>query len=157
MTPYAGANRIRFYGTLSACTLCGQAPRSSVESSDVEREVESSGHDTGIARSDTSDSRLEDSGVIEFTLYVAGDTYRSQRAIANLRRMGDERLAGNYRLSVVDVAVDPASAERERILATPTLIKHAPPPMRRVMGDLVDFEQVMAALSLPSNGDSPHE
>jgi circadian clock protein KaiB len=91
--------------------------------------------------------------VIHFVLYVAGDTYRSQRAIANLRRLAEERLAGQYELAIVDVRNDPASAERDRILTTPTLIKRSPAPVRRVTGDLVDFEQVLIALSLLSESE----
>jgi circadian clock protein KaiB len=86
--------------------------------------------------------------LIRFTLYVAGDSYRSQRAVANLRRLGEERLDGAYELSVVDVQQDPESTERERILTTPTLIKRSPGPARRVTGDLTDFEQIIIALSL---------
>jgi circadian clock protein KaiB len=92
--------------------------------------------------------------VYQFVLYVAGDTHRSQRAIANLRRLGEERLAGKFALSIVDVRNDPASAERERILTTPTLIKQSPLPVRRVTGDLSDFEQVLIALSLSIEGEA---
>lgn len=91
--------------------------------------------------------------MVTFVLYIAGDSYRSQRAIANLRRLGDERLAGKYDLTIVDVRADPASAERDRILTTPTLIKQSPAPSRRVTGDLGDFEQVMLALSLFTGSD----
>jgi len=91
--------------------------------------------------------------VNRFVLYVAGDTYRSQRAIANLRRLGEERLAGRYELTIVDVRIDPASAERDRILTTPTLVKLSPLPSRRVTGDLTDFEQVVVALSLSSESE----
>lgn len=91
--------------------------------------------------------------MVNFVLYIAGDTYRSQRAIANLRRFGEERLAGKYELTVVDVRTDPGSAERDRILTTPTLIKRSPAPSRRVTGDLGDFEQVMLALSLYTGSD----
>lgn len=87
--------------------------------------------------------------MVRFTLYVAGDTIRSQRAIANLRRLGAERLHDAYELDVVDVQRDPDAAERDRILTTPTLIKRAPGTSRRVTGDLTDFEQVLVALSLP--------
>ena len=87
--------------------------------------------------------------VVRFTLYVAGDSYRSQRAIANLRRLGDERLGGVFEYQVVDVQRDPDAAERDRILTTPTLIKTAPGTPRRVTGDLTDFEQILLALSLP--------
>jgi circadian clock protein KaiB len=86
--------------------------------------------------------------VVKFTLYVAGDTYRSQRSIANLRRLGAERLSGAFELEIVDVQRDPESAERDRILTTPTLIKRSPGHPRRVTGDLTDFEQVMIALAL---------
>ncbi len=92
--------------------------------------------------------------VISFVLYIAGDTVRSQRAIANLRRIGEERFAGRYKLSIIDVHADPASAERDRILTTPTLIKQAPGAARRVTGDLTDFNQVLLALSLASEGDA---
>lgn len=87
--------------------------------------------------------------MVRFTLYVAGDTYRSQRAIANLRRLGEQRLSGKYECTVVDVQRDPEAAERDRILTTPTLIKVSPGPPRRVTGDLTDFEQILVALSLP--------
>jgi len=87
-------------------------------------------------------------GLTLFVLYVAGDTYRSEQAIANLRRLCEERLDGQCSIRVVDVTKDPDAAERERILATPTLVKLQPQPTRRVTGDLIDFEQVLAALSL---------
>ncbi len=86
--------------------------------------------------------------MVRFTLYIAGDTSRSQRAVANLKRLGVERLAGQYELVVIDVQKDPDSAERDRILTTPTLIKRSPGHARRVTGDLTDFEQVLVALSL---------
>jgi circadian clock protein KaiB len=91
--------------------------------------------------------------VIQFTLFVAGDTYRSQRAVANLRRLGEERLGGGYDLVVIDVTTDPQAAETERILTTPTLIKRSPGNPRRVTGDLIDFDQVLIALALP-NGEA---
>lgn len=91
--------------------------------------------------------------MVTFVLYIAGDTYRSQRAILNLRRLGEERLAGKYELKVVDVRADPASAERDHILTTPTLIKRTPAPARRVTGDLGDIEQVLVALSLFTGSD----
>ncbi len=85
---------------------------------------------------------------IRFTLFVAGDTPRSHLAIANLRRLADGRLAGRCAIRVVDVRQHPERAESERILTTPTLIKEAPAPARRVTGDLSDLEQVLFALSL---------
>lgn len=92
--------------------------------------------------------------VISFVLYIAGDTVRSQRAIANLRRIGEERFGGRYKLSIIDVHADPVRAERDRILTTPTLIKQSPGAARRVTGDLTDFDQVLLALSLVPDGEA---
>ena len=84
-----------------------------------------------------------------FRLYVAGRSARSQQAIANLRRIGEEHLAGRYDLVVVDVLEDPESAETERILTTPTLVRAHPAPARRVTGDLSDLGRLAEALDLP--------
>jgi circadian clock protein KaiB len=90
-----------------------------------------------------------------FRLFVAGDSIRSRLAVANLRRLGDERLGGRYHLTVVDVTVDPASAEAARVLTTPTLLKEAPSPARRVTGDLTDATQLMRALGLDGDLNFP--
>jgi circadian clock protein KaiB len=69
-------------------------------------------------------------------------------AIANLRRICEEELRGKYELQVVNVLDDPQAAEDERILATPTLIKRLPPPLRRVIGDLSDKQKVLLGLEV---------
>jgi len=81
-------------------------------------------------------------------LYVTGQTPRSQRAIDNLRRICDEELHGKYNLAVIDVLERPQLAEDEKILATPTVIKELPPPIRRIIGDLSDTERVLLGLDL---------
>lgn len=83
-----------------------------------------------------------------FKLYVAGDTPRSVQAVANLRRLGEERLGGDFELHIVDVVQQPHTAESERILTTPTLVKERPAPARRVTGDLSNLEMVVMALAL---------
>src|SRR5215211_2327062 len=83
-----------------------------------------------------------------FRLFIAGDSLRSRQAVTNLRRLVDERLAGRYQLTVIDVMADPESAEAARVLTTPTLVKEAPAPPRRVTGDLTDAGQVIVALGL---------
>ena len=83
-----------------------------------------------------------------FRLFVAGRSSRSLQAIANLRRIGEERLHGRYELVVVDVLTDPDSAESARVLTTPTVVKEAPGPVRRATGDLSDVERVVFALDL---------
>lgn len=92
--------------------------------------------------------------VIRFTLYVAGRTRRSETAIANLRRLGDEHLGGAYELHVIDAVENPGAAEEDRVLATPTVIRTSPPPLRRVTGDLSDPRQVLSGLALPLEGST---
>jgi len=67
-------------------------------------------------------------------LYVTGKTPRAEQAIANLRRLCEEDLNGQYELQIIDVLEDPQLAEDEKILATPTVIKELPLPIRRVIG-----------------------
>ncbi len=82
-------------------------------------------------------------------LYITGQTSRSEKAIANLRRiMVAEGLEDAYELEIIDVLDRPDLAEEERILATPTLIRRLPPPLRRVIGDLSDWELVALGLDL---------
>lgn len=81
-------------------------------------------------------------------LYVTGNTSRAERAIQNLRRICEEDLRGEYHMVIVDVLERPQLAEDERILATPTLIKHLPPPLRRIIGDLSDKEKVLLGLDI---------
>lgn len=83
-----------------------------------------------------------------FRLFVAGTSPRSRQAIANLRRFADAHLAGRYELEVVDVIADPESAERERVLTTPTLVREQPAPPRRVTGDLSDIGRIADALDI---------
>jgi circadian clock protein KaiB len=82
------------------------------------------------------------------TLYVTGQTPRSQRAIASLRELCERELQGRYELEVIDVLEHPQLAEDQKILATPTLVKKLPPPIRRIIGDLSDSERVLLGLDL---------
>lgn len=81
-------------------------------------------------------------------LYITGQTPKSERAIENLRRICDEELNGQYQMVIIDVLERPQLAEDEKILATPTLIKELPPPLRRIIGDLSDTEKVLLGLEL---------
>src|SRR5262249_13333466 len=76
-------------------------------------------------------------------LYVTGQTPRSLSAIANLRRICEEELHGSYEMVVIDVLERPQLAEDEKILATPTVVKELPTPIRRIIGDLSDSEKVL--------------
>ncbi len=87
-------------------------------------------------------------------LYVTGQTARSLLAIANLRRICEDELKGRYELIVIDVLERPQLAEDEKILATPTVVKELPHPIRRIIGDLSDSERVLLGLDLrPCSGE----
>lgn len=83
-------------------------------------------------------------------LYVSGHTWKSKRAVENLRRICEARLGRQYRLEVIDVLESPQVAEEHKILATPTLVKEMPPPARRIIGDLSEENKVVAVLELAS-------
>jgi circadian clock protein KaiB len=88
------------------------------------------------------------SGKYLFRLYVTGATSRSRRAITNIIAICNERLEGKYDLEVIDIHQKPALAHHEQILASPTLIKQLPLPLRRIIGDLSDRESVLFGLDL---------
>jgi circadian clock protein KaiB len=90
-------------------------------------------------------------------LYVTGKSARATVAIANLQRICEEELDGRYELQIIDVLEHPELAEADKILATPTLIKRLPPPLRRVIGDLSDKHKVMLGLELRPDAGSDME
>ena len=81
-------------------------------------------------------------------LYVAGNTPNSMRALNTLREILDNEFKGVYALKVIDVLKQPQLAEEDKILATPTLAKILPPPVRKIIGDLSDREKVLIGLDL---------
>ncbi len=86
-----------------------------------------------------------------FKLYITGETARSREAVANLRALCEARLAGLYEVEVVDVCERPDLAEDDRIIATPAVIRLAPLPRRRVIGDLSDPSVAATALDFPDS------
>jgi circadian clock protein KaiB len=86
-------------------------------------------------------------------LYVAGTTEASTRAVNALQAICEEHLAGRYELEVIDVYQQPVLARNEQILAVPTLVKHLPTPMRRILGDLSDKQRVLMGLDLKPKAD----
>jgi circadian clock protein KaiB len=84
----------------------------------------------------------------EFRIYVVGGTTRARRAVANLRGVCEAHAGDDFAIEVIDVLSQPDRAEEERILATPTVIKLAPLPRRRVVGDLSEADLAAIALDL---------
>jgi circadian clock protein KaiB len=81
-------------------------------------------------------------------LYVAGNTPNSIRALKTLNNILEQEFQGVYALKVIDVLKNPQLAEEDKILATPTLSKILPPPVRKIIGDLSDRERVLIGLDL---------
>jgi len=97
---------------------------------------------------DSSAEGFADDGAYNLRLYVAGQTPKSLLAIANLKKLCEEHLAGRYRIEVVDLLVTPQLAAGDQIVALPTLIRTLPPPLKRVIGDLSDTEKVLVGLDI---------
>jgi circadian clock protein KaiB len=81
-------------------------------------------------------------------LYVTGMTPKSTRAIQNIKKICDEDLHGRCDLEVIDIYQRPVLAEGEQIIATPTLIKKLPLPLRRFVGDMSDTQRIVLGLDL---------
>ena len=85
-------------------------------------------------------------------LYVTGMTPRSTRAIANVRKLCEKYLEGCYELDVIDIYQQPTLAKGEQIIATPTLIKKLPLPLKKLIGDMSDTERFLVGIDLkPKN------
>ena len=93
--------------------------------------------------------------IYDLRLYVAGQSPRSVRALDNLRRVCDEHLAGRYRVEVIDLLVNPALARGDEIVAMPTLVRKLPEPIRKIIGDLSNTEQVLVGLQVRPAGLGP--
>jgi circadian clock protein KaiB len=83
-------------------------------------------------------------------LYVTGMTPKSTRAITNVRKLCEEFLKGAYELKVIDIYQQPTLAKGEQIIATPTLIKQLPLPLRKLIGDMSDTERFLVGIDLKS-------
>ncbi len=100
-----------------------------------------------IVQNDTAGDVGERS-VLELRLYIAGQTRKSVAALANLRRLCDEHLSGEYRIEIIDLMENPEQAQRDQILAIPTLVRRLPPPLKRIIGDLSNSERVLVGLDV---------
>jgi len=84
------------------------------------------------------------------SLYVAGMTPAAQRALANIKVICEDHLKGKYSLKVIDLLERPALAEGHQIFAVPTLVRELPAPLRKIIGDLSNFEKVVVGLDIAS-------
>jgi circadian clock protein KaiB len=84
----------------------------------------------------------------ELRLYVAGQTPKSLAAFANLKKICEEHLAGQYSIEIIDLLKKPQLARGDQILAIPTLVRKLPEPIRKIIGDLSDTQRVLVGLNL---------
>jgi circadian clock protein KaiB len=81
-------------------------------------------------------------------LYVAGQSPRSLRALANLKSLCEVHLAGRHEIEIIDLVEYPSLARSDDIIAIPTLVRRLPAPSRKIIGDLSNTERVLAGLQL---------
>ena len=81
-------------------------------------------------------------------LYIAGQTPNSIAAIANLKKICEDKLRGKYRIEVVDLLEKPQLAKGDQIIAIPTLVRRLPPPVKKIIGNLSKTESVIVGLDL---------
>jgi circadian clock protein KaiB len=92
----------------------------------------------------------------DLRLYVAGPTPKSVAAFRNLEQLCEQHLAGRYRIEVIDLRKNPELAQRDQILAVPTLVRKLPSPIRKIIGSLAQTERVVVGLGLRLADPHPH-
>ena len=101
-------------------------------------------------RSEEFEPSLREAGDEKYVLrlYITGMTPKSTRAIQNIKKICEENLNCRYELEVIDIYQQPIFAKDEQIIATPTLIKKLPLPLRKLIGDMSDKERILLGLDL---------
>src|ERR1700680_386702 len=84
----------------------------------------------------------------ELRLYVAGQSPNSMAAIANLKKICEDQLAGKYRIEVIDLLEKPQLAKGDQIVAIPTLVRRLPPPVKKIVGNLSKTERALVGLDI---------
>lgn len=93
-------------------------------------------------------TQVGDAGHYALRLYVAGQTPKSMIALNNLKRICETYLAGIYSIEVIDLREHPQLAAGDQILALPTLVRHLPTPLVKIIGDLSNTEKVLVGLDI---------
>lgn len=96
----------------------------------------------------TATTAKRTAAAFELRLYVAGQTAKSMAALANLRRICETHLAGQYRIELIDLLKTPQLAAGDQILAVPTLVRRLPEPIKKIIGDLSNEERVLVGLDV---------
>ncbi len=81
-------------------------------------------------------------------MYVTGASPNSVKAINNIKTICEKHLSGIYDLEIIDIYQEPLMAQKEQVIALPMLVKSAPLPIKRLIGDMSDTKKVLAALGI---------
>ena len=95
-----------------------------------------------------SESIMSRRPIFKFRLYIADHAQNSAQAIANLNALCRTHLPERHEIEIVDVLREPKRALVDGIFLTPTLVKLAPSPTRRIIGTLSQLQPVLLALGL---------
>jgi len=101
-----------------------------------------------IPRRSPSRSRRQPPKLWQLRLYVMDQTPKSVAAFSNLKKICESHLKGRYRITVIDLLKQPQLAKGDQILATPTVVRWLPNPVRTIIGNLSDTEHVLVGLDL---------
>ena len=82
----------------------------------------------------------------KFLLYITGRRQKTLDLIEVLKGFLGERFKDQYSLEIIDVLEEPQRAEEDMILATPTLVKSAPLPIRKIIGDFRNSQNLFTLL-----------
>jgi circadian clock protein KaiB len=83
-------------------------------------------------------------------LYVIGTNPASEQALRNIKEIIAQDTGSRFQLKVIDLRNNPQLAEKDKILAIPTLIREQPLPLKKIIGDLSDREKVLQGLEIIS-------
>jgi circadian clock protein KaiB len=107
----------------------------------------------GMDSTDEYEKAIEARGKEKYILrlYVSGMSSKSLRSIENIKKICQQDLEGRYELEIIDIRKNPKIAKAENIIASPTLIRKLPPPLRGIIGDMLNRQQVLIGLDLIPN------
>lgn len=84
----------------------------------------------------------------QLCLYISGTTAQSARALVSIRDICERHLQGRYELEIVDIRLHPERLAGDQVVATPTLIRKSPLPLRRFVGDMAQKDRILRGLGL---------
>jgi len=97
-----------------------------------------------------SEEAISNASILKLRLYISGKTPNSLLALKNIKKICEEHIQHDYELEIVDLLKDPKLSEEDEILAIPTLVRKNPQPVRKIIGDLSNTEDILQRIGLGS-------